>query len=76
VDWQLAAAYLAVTAALAYLGRRTWRAVRGARKCGGCGSGCGAARPPGKTNGPVVLIAAEELRLRRAGPEPPPRGAR
>ena len=43
MDVQTLLALLLVVAALAYLGRRTWRTVRAARKTAGagCGTGCG-----------------------------------
>ena len=43
MDVQTLLALLVVVAALAYLGRRTWRTLRAARKTAGdgCGTGCG-----------------------------------
>ena len=43
MDAQTLLALLLVVAALAYLGRRTWRTLRATRKAAGegCGTGCG-----------------------------------
>jgi len=59
VDWQLLVVAPILVAAIAYLGRQTWRTWRGRKAgCGGCGS-CGAETPA-----PAALIPPEQLMLR------------
>ncbi len=42
MGWQDVAALGLVGVALAYLGRRMWRTIAGARGAAGCAKGCGA----------------------------------
>jgi len=66
--WQLLIVGLIVTAAAAYIARRTWRTWRRkASGCGGCGSGCKSDAPPS----PATLIPADKLLVRRRN-EPRP----
>lgn len=62
MDWQLTTVAVLVMAALAYLGRQTWRTWFGRKS--GCGGGCGCSKPA-ERNGQAALIPAEQLTLRR-----------
>ena len=62
MDWQIYLTGFLVGAAGVYVllrGRRAWRGMKG-----GCGGGCGCAKSA-ETKKPTVLIAPEQLRLRR-----------
>jgi hypothetical protein len=65
MDWQLLVVGVVLLLALAYLGRRTLRAWRGAGAgCGECKCSSAAARPD-RNGTPETLIPVEQLRLRR-----------
>ena len=61
-NWQMPLVAMTVLAAVAYLARRVWRMLAGAR-AGGCG-GCSCARPPSEEERQGTLIPAEQLTLR------------
>jgi hypothetical protein len=60
--WQWMIVLVCVAVAAAYVARAAWRTWH--PKPGGCGGGCGCAKPI-ETTGKETLIPAESLRLRR-----------
>jgi len=64
MDWQLPLVIVIVTAAAAYVARKTWRAWLGT-KAGGCGGGCGCASKATEARDKTILIPVNQLGLRR-----------
>jgi hypothetical protein len=63
MDWQHILTWFAIGVAGAYVLWRGRRVLRGTKT--GCGGSCGCAKPASQAKTPAVLIAPEQLVLRK-----------
>jgi hypothetical protein len=68
MDWQFLFTWIAIGLAASYVLWRGWQTWRSLRR-GGCSGGCGCAKTPAATNTPAVLIAPEDLIIRKKLPQ-------